>query len=218
MIAGFPDGLLPPGTHAAIRRIRAAYVDLLPEEERKAIANAIPRRAAEFATGRQLARELLAGAGIACRVIEVGESRMPIWPADVVGSISHAGGICAVAVSASGLTALGLDTDSAEELPRDLWCLVGSVEEIAAVQDQMGLDTASQAAKVLFSIKEAVFKCWFPVGRQLLEFSDVVVTRAMGGAPAFHAKVRGAPYLDSASGGVRVAVHNATVFSAAWRY
>lgn len=218
MIAAFPDGLLPPETHSAIHPIRAAYIDLLLESERSAIANAMPGRAAEFATGRHLARELLAWAGRAPSAIRVGDNRMPIWPAGIVGSISHAEGMCAVAVSPSGLTAIGIDIDSDEGLPLELWCLVGSAEEIREVQYHTGVGTAGQAAKVLFSLKEAIFKCWFPVGRQILEFSDVLVTRATGGSSAFHAEVRGWPYLESTSGLARVAIHNGTIFSAAWRY
>lgn len=138
-------------------------------EERVTIARAVPQRQWEFATGRSLARELLAELGFTASPLTAGTDRVPVWPVGAVGSIAHADGFCVVAVARSAeFTSLGIDLEADEPLEAELRTIVcGGVEPPASAED------LGRWAAAVFCVKEAVYKCWFPCQRTALEFSDV---------------------------------------------
>src|SRR4051812_24879633 len=80
----------------------------LHPEEADAIKAAVPSRRHEFVLGRWCARQALAELGVMARAIPVGHQRMPVWPAGVVGSITHCRGfVGAVVAPADQLRAIG---------------------------------------------------------------------------------------------------------------
>ncbi|MCH8150506.1 MAG: 4'-phosphopantetheinyl transferase superfamily protein [Planctomycetes bacterium] len=147
---------------------------LYPEEE-ACIAKAAPKRRREFATGRFLARAALAEAGIAPAPLVPGPDRAPIWPTGIVGSISHTDDCCGAAVAARGkIMGIGLDIESAEPLDERLWCLLITDPERSWLQKRNPTER-SHLAKLIFSAKECLFKCQFPIVRRWLEFTDVAI-------------------------------------------
>ncbi|MBI3447736.1 MAG: 4'-phosphopantetheinyl transferase superfamily protein [Acidobacteria bacterium] len=147
---------------------------LLPEEE-ACVVRAVPKRRREFTAGRVGARRLLALAGVSGVPIVAAADRTPIWPPGFVGSISHCDGLCAVAIArASHFESIGLDVEGSQGLPEETIHLVCSETELARASGASGLARA-EAAKLLFSAKEAFYKCWFPVTRTPLDFHDVEV-------------------------------------------
>ena len=65
---------------------------LYPEEARH-LQKAVRKRLEEFAAGRLCARLLLREFGIDHFAVEVGADRQPLWPEDLVGSITHTTGL-----------------------------------------------------------------------------------------------------------------------------
>ncbi|HZE88539.1 MAG TPA: 4'-phosphopantetheinyl transferase superfamily protein [Verrucomicrobiae bacterium] len=147
---------------------------LLPEEE-ACISRAVPKRRREFTAGRVAARELLARFGVIEVAIPAAADRTPVWPAGIVGSISHCDGLCGVAIArAATYESIGLDVEGVEGLPEETIRLVCPERELARAVAATG-SSRGEAAKFLFSAKEAFYKCWFPVTEVTLDFHDVEV-------------------------------------------
>ena len=124
----------------------------------------------------------------------VGEYRQPLWPQSVIGSISHSDDYCAVAVSRrSVVTGLGVDVEPYEDLDADVADIVLTDSELAATRtrdamastmgttlvDEALIDNALVGGKVhklIFSIKEAIYKCCYPQVRAFIDFKQCEVT------------------------------------------
>ena len=177
-----PTGLLPLLFDREVTTCEVSLSSPLGElypEEALALRSALPRRLLEFRAGRHCARLALERLGIAAGPLLPSEDRLPLWPAGVVGSISHTGSIengwCGAAVASSERVAsLGLDAELALPLEPALWSRVLRNEEadliLATAPAERGL-----IAKLFFCAKEAAYKCQFPLTRQFLEFQDVSV-------------------------------------------
>lgn len=139
------------------------------------VRDAVERRRMEFTAGRTCARAVLEQHGIAECTLGMGPRREPLWPDGVVGSISHAAGYCvAAACTRTRMTGIGIDIEAATPLSETLFDLVCTPHESAWCQKQPER-LAGLLAKFLFSAKESVFKCLYPVFREELEFADVTV-------------------------------------------
>ena len=140
--------------------------------ELEVIKPAVPSRQAEFAAGRLAARAALAQLGQAPVAIVAGSGREPLWPEGFVGSISHCRtvAIAAAAKSNSQLGFIGIDIEETEPLDSDLWDSICSSNERELFQLGTG---AGRQAKIIFSIKEAVYKAQYPATGRLLDFRDV---------------------------------------------
>jgi 4'-phosphopantetheinyl transferase EntD len=103
--------------------------------------------------------------------------RVPMWPAGVVGSITHCRSLCAVALApANACGGLGLDVEPAVALKDELRPM------ILRAGDQALLDALPSPAHALggilgFTIKEAVYKAIYPTRRRFLEFHDVEIVQ-----------------------------------------
>lgn len=162
------------GTRFAIAALKPRLVfDALYPGEREFVAGAVVQRQAEFGTARVCARNALAQLGEPAIDLTPYPDRSPRWPVGVVGSISHVAECCAVAVTNDpSVLACGIDVERTVPLPRELEALVCTASEQAWLSGQAEA-TRGVLGKVLFSAKEAVFKCQFPVSRAMLEFKDV---------------------------------------------
>lgn len=145
------------GSATVVAEAHGDRTDLeLFEQEERTLANASPARLAEFRTARSCAREALRALGIPAGSIPVGADRAPMWPAGIVGSITHCSGYRAAAVARSGqLLALGVDAEPHAPLPHGVAEAMFTAEEVAATS---GLRDDVHWGRVLFSAKEAVFK------------------------------------------------------------
>lgn len=167
-------------------------VELFPEEE-VAVGNAVEKRRREFVTARACAREALARLGLPAQPVPAGARGEPLWPAGVVGSITHCAGYRACAVApASELLTVGVDAEVGEPLPAGLIGDVALPEERRWIERASAEDPAVNWDRLLFSIKESIYKAWFPLARSWLGFEDASVTidRA-GGTFSAHLLVPG---------------------------
>lgn len=145
-------------------------------EEERALRFAVEGRRREFVTGRACAREALAQQGLPAQSLPADASRAPRWPVGVVGSITHCSGYRAAAVGrAVDFDAVGVDAEPNLRLPG------GVLEAIALpVERERVAQLLRDAAgpcwdRLLFSVKEAVFKAWFPMTGTKLDFNDAEI-------------------------------------------
>ncbi|MCA3710590.1 MAG: 4'-phosphopantetheinyl transferase superfamily protein [Phenylobacterium sp.] len=165
---------LPPRVAFAGGLWRTASPPLLPGEA-EGVAGALEARRVEFAIGRAFARQALAALGVAPCPIPRARSRAPVWPEGLVGSISHCDGFCgAIAARGDLYAGVGLDVDSAAPLARASRPLVCADGELDDAQSRNGLARDS-AAKLIFSIKESVYKAYAQATGDFLDFLDVAV-------------------------------------------
>lgn len=148
--------------------------ELFPEE-RAHVRAAVPKRVREFIAGRSLARLALTRLGVEACPIPAGDDRAPVWPHDVLGSISHTDDWCVVAVAWSrDIGFLGVDVERDTPLARELWDTVCRPEELRWLERAPPSDRG-RLAKVVFSAKEAAYKALYPVIGRILDFDAMAV-------------------------------------------
>ena len=180
------DGLFPPDVMTAWGDPLAPSTPLFPEEE-ALVARAVAKRKQEFAKGRECARSALANLGLHDVLLLSAESREPLWPAEVVGSITHTHGLCAAAVARSArYRSIGIDAEPAEPLTPNIARRICPDEEAESLD---GFDAVERelVPRLVFCVKEAVYKCVFPIARRFLGFEDVRVELA---GETFRARLR----------------------------
>ncbi|HEX7032637.1 MAG TPA: 4'-phosphopantetheinyl transferase superfamily protein [Nitrososphaera sp.] len=164
------DALAVPGLLIGHRVISEGdELALLHGEVESFSLPAIERRRASGAA-RRVARELMNSMGVADLPIPRSKFGTPIWPAGIIGSMAHDNQIAVAAVGLRrDLDAVGIDIEPAVPLPPDILKLVAtSREQRAIVGNQLG-------AKLLFVIKEAVYKATYPLDHKFLDFHDIEV-------------------------------------------
>jgi 4'-phosphopantetheinyl transferase EntD len=151
-------------------------VEELREPEAAIVAHAAPRRRADFAAGRHCARRALTLLGYRDVSILSGSNREPLWPAGVVGSISHCDGYAvAVVARADDAVSIGVDAEPAENLPNGLLETISSESERHELDTLRREDESVPWDRLLFSIKESCYKAWYPIEQQWLGFGDVSI-------------------------------------------
>jgi enterobactin synthetase component D len=141
--------------------------------------NTAQRRRFFFMLGRAAARDALGELGVASVAIGCGAGGEPLWPAHIVGAISHTGDL-AIAIVGRQTDYAGLGVDI-ERLSPGLSAraarLVCTPSELAWIGDGVdGEQEGTRRRTMLFSAKEAVFKATYPIERVWLGFSDAELT------------------------------------------
>ncbi|WP_107450303.1 4'-phosphopantetheinyl transferase family protein [Streptomyces silvensis] len=146
---------------------------LFPEEAAY-VAKAVPKRKNEFTTARHCARTALGRIGLPPAPILRGDNGEPVWPAGVVGSMTHCLGYRAAVVARSGeVLSLGVDAEPAEVLKdAGVLELVSDEVERAMLSRLAAADTSVPWDRLLFSAKETVYKTWFPLTKRWLGFEE----------------------------------------------
>jgi 4'-phosphopantetheinyl transferase EntD len=159
-----------------IARIDEARENMLHPSESAAITNAVLKRRNEFIAGRTCARRALQRLGYSCRPIPVGSLREPIWPEGITGSITHEGTYAISALACTRqISLLGIDLAFRDALSGALVPMICRDDEIDGIQRHEREFGGDDLFKLVFSIKESVYKCLFPVVRKFFDFSDVSV-------------------------------------------
>lgn len=165
-------GLLPDDVVTACGDPREPSPALSPAEE-QLVVRAVAKRRAEFRRGRACAHSVLERLGVPNFSLLAGAQREPLWPPGIVGSITHTDGLCAVAAARdSAYRGIGIDVEPNLPLEPNLVdyvCGDAELRHAAVVAER------ERAARLIFSAKEAVYKCQFYLSRRFLEFHDVNV-------------------------------------------
>ncbi|MCH5670597.1 4'-phosphopantetheinyl transferase family protein [Streptomyces gilvus] len=164
-------------------------------EEAAVVAQAVPKRRREFALVRACARRAMEKFGVPPQPVLPGERGAPLWPAGLVGSMTHCEGYSAAAlVRAADLASLGIDAEPHGPLPDgvlDAVSLPGEAEGLRRLAEE---HPEVHWDRLLFSAKESVYKAWFPLTGRWLEFTEAdieVFVDAGDGPPhgGFHAEL-----------------------------
>lgn len=171
MIAAlFPDPVV------TVTATDAMWAGELHPAEAACVGRAVAKRRREFTAGRLCARAALAQLGVRGFPLLVGPSRVPLWPPGFVGSISHCQGFCAAAVAPrDAVIGLGLDVERAEPLESELRARICTASELESFARLAAPAGAPDPGKLVFSAKEAFYKCYFPLAGAFLGFHDVEV-------------------------------------------
>jgi len=176
-----PHGLSQRVCYHSLHNTDAAFpLPLSPATRSRlpqALRYATQKRQREFLAGRWCAEEALQCLGAGSTDVAMAKDRTPIWPVGVVGSITHTGDFAAAAVAwAADIAGLGIDSEQIIDpaAARDI-ADVCMVDEAALFKPDDGRSFC-EFCTFVFSAKEAVFKCLFPLTRKFLEFSDVRIT------------------------------------------
>jgi 4'-phosphopantetheinyl transferase EntD len=149
--------------------------ELFPEEE-AAVGRAVDRRRREFVTARACARRALEQLGLPVQPIPSGNRGAPQWPSGVVGSITHCEGYRACAVGRrEDVATVGIDAEPNLPLPDGVLGDIALPEEMSRLRVLAGELPELRWDRLLFSIKESVYKAWFPLTERWLGFEDAAV-------------------------------------------
>jgi 4'-phosphopantetheinyl transferase EntD len=163
----FPDLLIG---HRLISK--GDELTLIQEEEASLPFTSLERRRASSAS-RHVARELMKSMGFVDFPILRSTFGDPIWPAGVVGSMAHNAQIAVAAIGLQrDLEAVGIDIENVVPLPTDMLELICTPREIHAISDY------PLGTKLLFVIKEAVYKAAYPLDHKFLNFHEIQVDLA----------------------------------------
>lgn len=184
MIGG-PARLLPelvPGS-VSVAETREELDEVLHREETALAERMVDRRRREFTTVRGCARRALRGLGRPRPPMVPGSAGEPTWPAGVVGSMTHCEHYRAAAVARQeDVDCLGIDAEPNAPLPAGVLARVATTPEeldrlrsLAAERPDVAVD------RLLFSVKESLYKAWYPREGRWLGFGDALVRLDDGG-------------------------------------
>jgi enterobactin synthetase component D len=133
------------------------------------------KRRQEFAGGRRNAESLLKRLGCA-EPVWSNEDRSPAWPDGFIGSISHSDRWTWAAVSRKNqLQSIGIDTEPVvtPETRSEILGDVATAEEWKLLEDSPL--SSEQSFTLVFSAKEAFYKCCYPLVQQFFGFEHAAV-------------------------------------------
>ncbi|MFG1918438.1 4'-phosphopantetheinyl transferase [Micromonospora sp. NPDC048898] len=172
------EDLLPPTVAVTATRTDPPEAELFAEEQAE-VARAVAKRRAEFTTVRHCARAALATLGLPPAPILRGERGAPIWPAGIVGSMTHCAGYRAAAVArATDLRSIGIDAEPNEEMPEGVLDAVSLPAERDWIAAHLAERPTVRWDRLLFSAKESVYKAWYPLTGRWLDFAEAEITPA----------------------------------------
>ncbi|MEJ1199045.1 MULTISPECIES: 4'-phosphopantetheinyl transferase superfamily protein [unclassified Streptomyces] len=150
----------------------AGHLPLYPEEE-ALVARAVAKRRREFTLVRSCARRAMEKLGVPAQPVPTGERGAPRWPAGLVGSMTHCDGYCAAAlVRATDLASLGIDAEPDGPLPDGVLPTVSLPAEAERLRRLAEERPGVHWDRLLFSAKESVYKAWFPLTGEWLDFME----------------------------------------------
>ena len=151
---------------------------LLPEEIEFLATLSSSKRRAEFSLGRYCAHRALSKFKLEAEpILRNPDTREPCWPGSVRGSITHSENLAAAAVGLDkDISGVGIDM---ENLSRNINFNIRRhvcVETELKYLESLSPDQAYRDIRIIFSAKESIFKCLFPISRTYLYFQDATVT------------------------------------------
>ena len=160
-----------PEIRAGAREIAVGDELALTAAELRPIDRAVASVRRASGAARIVARALLAKLGASPESeLPRSASRAPRWPPGFVGSLAHDDQYAVAAVArASAIRGVGIDIEPPLPLPEEL------LDMIATANERRELKGNLVSARLLFCIKEAVYKATHPIDGVFLEHHDVEV-------------------------------------------
>ncbi len=142
-----------------------------PDELACLSPRAVDKRRREFAAGRAAAHQAMRDLGLSPQPVVIAASRAPVWPAGLIGSITHTQSCAIASVATAGpLRALGIDVEEDTPLKDELQPAICSEREQDWLKKQ---DSPGQMGKLIFSAKEAAYKCQYAISQSFFGFDGM---------------------------------------------
>lgn len=141
------------------------------------ISNAVNSRKAEFLAGRFLAIQIMRKLGLSDAKVDMSANRLPLWPSDIKGSISHTDKfvICAIS-SCRSISRIGVDIELLDqEISLDLINTVMCKEEILLAN--LSNFNSAYIFSFFFSAKESLFKALYPEVKIFFDFNAAEIIK-----------------------------------------
>lgn len=141
------------------------------------LSNAVAKRKGEFLAGRYLANKIIELMGLPDAKVAIDKHKAPIWPAGIMGSISHSKSkaLCVITKYHNDRF-LGIDIEHWLS-PSDAQCLASNIvvndHEYKMMQPFV---TFEQAITLIFSAKESLYKAIFKAFEHYVDFDAAKVT------------------------------------------
>jgi 4'-phosphopantetheinyl transferase EntD len=169
------DQIVPPPVVAVETFGDPPDAQLHPDED-ALLRRAVAKRRTEAGAARWCARLALAELGLPPAPILTGLRGAPVWPAGVIGSMTHCAGYRAAALAHSrDIVTIGIDAEPHSPLPGGVAEMVASQAERDALAELAAAAPDVCWDKLLFSAKEATYKAWFPMTQRWLGFQEASI-------------------------------------------
>jgi len=166
--------LFPECVSTSCCRIAEAKGTLDPEE-RTVIEHAVAGRRQEYMAGRLCARQALEKLEVTAGSLRKLPDGAIAWPEGIVGALSHGEIWCGAAVARRSETAgIGLDIETITRIGEKLWPRILTQEERSWLAGQPVAEMQQWAA-LIFSAKEALYKCIAAYVQRRMSFMDAVI-------------------------------------------
>jgi 4'-phosphopantetheinyl transferase EntD len=138
------------------------------------LQSAVSKRKAEHLASRWLVKQRLTQLGLPHFVLRNAPDRSPLWPTGIQASLSHSNNVAVMAATREPLC-VGVDVEQlmAEETADETADLLMSSEEKQYLLAQPL--SFAQAATLLFSLKESLYKALWPQLHQSMDFLQAEV-------------------------------------------
>jgi enterobactin synthetase component D len=142
------------------------------------LSRAAPKRIAEFLAGRYCAALALNAGGCWDGFeLGIGSAGSPVWPAGLLGSITHTSRIAvAVVARKTEFRGIGIDSEpimtsrSADDVAP---IVIPEAAEVALARNASSAMDWRTFITAVFSAKESIYKCLRPLADEFFEFGDV---------------------------------------------
>ncbi|MCU7872719.1 MAG: 4'-phosphopantetheinyl transferase superfamily protein [Candidatus Thiodiazotropha sp. (ex Lucinoma borealis)] len=164
------SSLFPPDV-VIVKASNEMWSTPLCREEEQLIEGAVEKRQREFRAGRNAAHAALSQLNAPPGPLLRGEKRQPTWPAGFLGSISHCRERCVAVCTKKGeLLSLGIDVEPLSPLSKGIARYIDTPEET-----QFKLQHETLPARLIFSAKESLYKCYYPLIGHYFGFQSVTL-------------------------------------------
>lgn len=130
----------------------------------------------EYLSGRRCVHQIISSAKLPTLPVLRMENRSPAWPLGLVGSITHGASVAAALIAQPHHQIIGIGIDL-EDLTREIRSNITrhvltpwEIQKWAPQNKQVNRET-----RMIFSIKEAIYKCFQPIHGIRLGFKDAEV-------------------------------------------
>jgi 4'-phosphopantetheinyl transferase EntD len=169
-LRGSLQSIVPPGVLLGHHVIGPGDGDALLPVEQDDFIHCVEKVRRQSGAARIAARGLLAVWGYQNVALPRSRRGAPVWPSGIIGSLAHDDEVAVAAIaSVDRFSALGIDVEPAAPLPREL------VNLVATPAERLSYATAVLELRLLFVVKEAIFKALNPLDGVFLDFHDIEV-------------------------------------------
>ena len=156
--------------------------DVLYAEEKALLAKQSFQRLIDFCKGRYCAHRALEKMGYPAFPVLKDVHGAPIWPAKIIGSISHSGAVAAaVAARKTHILGIGIDIQERGIFPAAVLSVLFHRDEVSSFLS-IPANLSDLYAYSIFSAKESAIKCFYAASQYLANLNEIVIAMDwMGG-------------------------------------